>query len=73
MTGIDRTLDTCSDLDYYNLYDDLANEVEKDGKLWHHFAEDFERSEEACLPENKRDMSKFDFISTLHENVNFDV
>ena len=45
------------------MYDDLANEVEKDVKVWHHFAEDFERSEEACLPENKRDMSKFDFLT----------
>jgi len=70
--SIDRTLDTCSDLDYYNLYDDLANEVEKDGKLWHHFAEDFERSEEACLPENKRDMKigneeKLSGVKIIHD------
>ena len=61
-TGIDRTVETCTDVDYYNAYDDLANEIEEDTKFWHHFSEDFERSEEACLLENKRDMSKFDFI-----------
>ena len=61
--GIERTLEKCSDVVYDYAYDDLSDEIEAKVNIWHHEKEDFERSEEACLPENRREMSKFDFIS----------
>ena len=63
--GIERTLEKCSDVVYDYAYDDLSDEIEAKVNFWHHEKEDFERSEEACLPENRREMSKFDFISHL--------
>jgi hypothetical protein len=60
---IERTLEKCSDVVYDYAYDDLSDAIEAKVNFWHHEKEDFERSEEACLPENRREMSKFDFIS----------
>ena len=60
--GIERTLEKCSDVVYDYAYDDLSDAIEAEVNFWHHEKEDFERSEEACLPENRREMSKFDFI-----------
>ena len=61
--GIERTLEKCSDVVYDYAYDDLSDAIEAKVNIWHHEKEDFERSEEACLPENRREMSEFDFIS----------